>query len=130
MCGPVNTGKHRFYSYGRVAGYKQFYTARDPVEHVSVHQADDWLSSKISAGKRVFEGRMLYTSRPNLAYRRRVMDDYQAADVKYKGREYILKRIGILFVGIGGIVGLVEYGIRINKEIVFKTADIAGEESR
>jgi hypothetical protein len=58
------------------------------------------------------------------------MDDYQAADVKYKRRDYVLKLIGGLFVVIGAVVGLIEYGVSIKKEIAFKEADIQGEESR
>lgn len=58
------------------------------------------------------------------------MDDYQSADVRYKHREFILKLVGGLFVLIGGIVGLVEYGVSIKKEIAFKEIDIEGEENR
>src|SRR5580658_222875 len=58
------------------------------------------------------------------------MDDYQSADVRYKHREFILKLVGGLFVLVGGIVGLVEYGVSIKKEIAFKEIDIEGEENR
>jgi hypothetical protein len=58
------------------------------------------------------------------------MDDYQSADVTYKHREFILKLVGGLFVLIGAVVGLVEYGVSIKKEIAFKEIDIEGEENR
>jgi hypothetical protein len=58
------------------------------------------------------------------------MDDYQSADVKYKHRDFVLKLVGGLFVLIGGVVGLFEYGVSIKKEIAFKEVDIKGEENR
>jgi hypothetical protein len=58
------------------------------------------------------------------------MDDYQSTDLKYKHREFVLKLVGGLFVLIGGVVGLIEYGVSIKKEIAFKEIDIEGEENR